>query len=165
MYWSKGGCDCTPSLLTPFRRCAGLSIRSVICVHWQWTVPHRTQQITVSDLYVILLDAGIDRLLDVPLLSDTDLVSMQMSFHISGSIWSINFIISYKSASLARKLRHYSWTLTLRSSNTLSMVVRLKFILAKLPQCLLQYRKYFTIWSVQKGTIWHVYKLLLQSTG
>ena len=39
----------------------------------------------MSDLYVILLDAGIDRLLDVPLLSDTDLVSMQMSFNISGS--------------------------------------------------------------------------------
>ena len=40
----------------------------------------------MSDLYVILLDAGFDRLLDVPLLSDTDLVSMQMAFNISGSI-------------------------------------------------------------------------------
>ena len=81
MYWSKGGCDCTPSLLAYFRRCAGLSIRSVISVcigSEQYLIVH-SRKWCLTYFYVILLDAGFDSLLDVPLLSDTDLVSMQMA--------------------------------------------------------------------------------------
>ena len=72
----------TPSLLAPFRRCVGLSIRSVISVcigSEQYLIVHSRKQLTSDLLYVILLDAGFDRFLDVPLLTDTDLVSMQMA--------------------------------------------------------------------------------------
>jgi len=47
VYWSKGGCDCTPSLLAPFHRCAGLSIRSVISVcigSEQYLIVHSRKQ-------------------------------------------------------------------------------------------------------------------------
>ena len=45
----------------------------------QYLIVHSRKQLTSDLLYVILLDAGFDRFLDVPLLTDTDLVSMQMA--------------------------------------------------------------------------------------